>query len=138
MPQTYEKTYGMASRELCSVTIQQTWPFAEREGKIAYGEEESWRVWGFLLKPPLQRHWVGGTVKGNPSDGSHVASKSVSLATFHALPAELQIATSLQAEVYRCFSLIKTVINTCQSNGLGWERDSTLITKTIPQEVFSV
>lgn len=38
----------------------------------------------------------------------------------------------------RCFSLIKGLINTCQSNGPGWEGASALITETVSQEVFSV
>lgn len=52
-------------------------------------------------------------------DGAHVAGKTPAIP--HPLPTELKIAASLHAEACRCFSLIKGVINTCQSKGLGRE-----------------
>ena len=75
---------------------------------------------------------------GNPSDGCHAVRKSVSPATSYPLPAELQSASSPQAAVCRCFSLIKSIINTCQSNGLRWEGDFPLIRNRVPQEVLGV
>lgn len=48
------------------------------------------------------------------------------------------IATSPNAEVCRSFSLIQDVISTCQSTGLKWEWDSTLLPKTVPQEAVGV
>lgn len=48
------------------------------------------------------------------------------------------VATSPSAEVCRSFSLIQDVISTCQSTGLRWEGDSTLLPKTVPQEAVGV
>lgn len=109
----------------------------EREGKIAYAEEESWRIWGLAPEAALQR-FGGATVMGNPGDGYHAVRKSVSPATSYPLPAEPQSAASPQAAVCRCFSLIKSIINTCQSNGPRWEGDFLLIRNRVPQEVLGV
>ena len=75
---------------------------------------------------------------GNPSDGCHAVRKSVSPATSYPLPAEPQSATSPQAAVCRCFSLIKSIINTCHSNGPRWEGDFPIIRNRVPQEVLGV
>ena len=75
---------------------------------------------------------------GNPGDGCLAVRKSVSPAASYPLPAERQSAASPQAEACRCFSLIKSIINTCQSNGPRWEGDFLLIRNRVPQEVLSV
>lgn len=108
-------------------------------------EGKSWRVWG-----PRPGACPSAVLRAPETPGERLRARGwgapASLppptrpATLQQLPIHRLLSCKLPppSRSCRCFSLIKGLINTCQSNGPGWEGASALITKTVSQEVFSV
>lgn len=130
------------SRTVQRSNVTDPTPSQEEGGKIAHGGEKLASLGAasrsVSLSGPACARDTSVFVRGWGAPAS--LPPPTRPATLQQLPIHRLLSCKLPppSRSCRCFSLIKGLINTCQSNGPGWEGASALITKTVSQEVFSV